>query len=456
MESVKVVRESFKIVIIDDTPSSLELLSSALEDRGITVYTTADPKHGISLVRELNPQLVITDLVMPGLSGIEVLTEIMAFAPRTEVILMTAHYTAETAVDAIRKGAADYWQKPVKIGKLRERVDELLDSAQKRQRAGNQSAASSAVEFEGMLAKSQSMWKLFEVIDKVAPHFRTILVEGPTGVGKDLVARALYRRSKSKGQFIALNCSAVVETLFESELFGHIRGAFTGADRDKVGLFAAADGGVLFLDEIGDLPLQAQAKLLRAIQNQEVHRVGSLVPTRVNVKVIAATHKDLKNAVRTGEFREDLFYRLSMVELEVPSLHQRSEDIDLLALNFLQHFSESVRKGVRTITPRALLILRRYHWPGNVRQLEHVIGRAVMLTNRDCIDIDDLPAELVDIQTPTTTQGNEPAFLEEQERKLVETVFREARGNQSESARRLGIGRDALRYKLRKFNVRLD
>jgi len=446
------MQELLRLVIIDDTPSSLELLSSALENRGIAIHMATDPKVGIELVREVKPHLVITDLVMPGLSGLDVLDKVMAIAPRTEVILMTAHYTTETAVDAIRRGAADYWQKPVKIARLRERVAELLEISQMRQRTKNRDASATS-EFEGMIARSEAMWKLFETVDKVAPHFRTILINGPTGVGKDLVAKALYQRSRAKGQFVVLNCSAVVETLFESELFGHTRGAFTGADRDKTGLFAAADGGVLFLDEIGDMPLPAQAKLLRAIQNQEVQRIGALATTRVNVKVVAATHKDLREAVRNGEFREDLFYRLSMVEVQVPPLHQRSEDVEPLANNFRQRFSESMGKVVRTITPRAMVVLRRYHWPGNVRQLEHVIGRSVMLTDGGDIDIRDLPAEIVDFPTSVSAPTDGTSALESQERAMIEQVFRETNGNQSESARRLGIGRDALRYKLKKFNV---
>jgi DNA-binding NtrC family response regulator len=449
------MQELLKLVIIDDNPSSLELLSSALENRGISIYTADEPHKGIALVREVRPQLVITDLVMPGMTGLDVLNEIMSFAPRTEVILMTAHYSSETAVDAIRKGAADYWQKPVKIAKLRERVSELLEVLEKRRGISSSSIDPANIEFEGMLAKSDSMWKLFQSIDKVAPHFRTLLIQGPTGAGKDLVAKALHHRSRAKGQFVVLNCSAVVETLFESELFGHTRGAFTGADRDKIGLFVAADNGTLFLDEIGDMPMAAQAKLLRAIQNQEVHPVGSLAPKRVNVKVIAATHKDLKAAVKDGQFREDLYYRISMVELYVPPLAQRLDDIDILANYFLRRFSVSFHKEARSITPRALLVLRRYNWPGNVRQLEHVIGRACMLTDGNEIDLEDLPAEIVDggRDEPAASSGS---LLDNQEKEMIERALRETRGNQSETARRLGIGRDALRYKLKKHNVRFD
>ncbi|MEG9432857.1 sigma-54-dependent transcriptional regulator [Terriglobus sp. ADX1] len=449
------MKELLRVVIIDDNPSSLELLAAALEDRGLSLHTADDPHKGLALIRELKPQLVITDLVMPGMTGMEVLDQIMSFAPTTEVVLMTAHYTTETAVEAIQKGAADYWQKPVKIARLRERVAQLLEVAQKRARAVLSASAISDFQFEGMQARSASMWKLFELIDKVAPHFRSVLIHGPTGSGKDLVARALHQRSRAKGPFVVVNCSAIVETLFESELFGHTRGAFTGADRDKIGLFAAANGGTLFLDEIGDMPLASQAKLLRAIQNQEVYRIGSTVPTRVDVKVVAATHRDLKQSVKTGHFREDLYYRLSMVELEVPALKDRPEDVELLCTSFLRGFAESFHKEVRTFTPRALVVLKRYAWPGNVRQLEHAVGRACMLAEGSKIDVDDLPVDIRS-EDPLTEQANSnPSPLDDLEKNLVERVFYETRGNQSEAARRLGIGRDALRYKIKKFGIRL-
>jgi DNA-binding NtrC family response regulator len=444
--------ELIRAVIIDDNLSSLELLAAALEQKDVALHTASDPVLGLELVRKLKPQLVITDLVMPGLSGLDVLREIMAFAPATNVILMTAHYTTETAVEAIRNGAADYLQKPVRVAALRERVRHLLAAADSRRLAlSRTSAHHDNFAFEGLLAKSASMWNLFALIDKVAPHFRTLLIQGETGTGKDLVAQAIHARSRVKGRFVVLNCSAVVETLFESELFGHTRGSFTGADRDKTGLFTAADGGTLFLDEIGDMPLATQAKLLRAIQNQEIYKIGSLIPTRVNVKVIAATHRNLKQAVKEGQFREDLFYRLSMVELEVPPLRERRDDIELLAGHFAARFSAEFQKNLRGVTPRAQLILNRYDWPGNVRQLEHVIARSCMLAEGQRIEGEDLPAEIV--------AGPEPAppvtvsRLADQERLLLEQIYRETNGNQSEAARRLGIGRDALRYKLNKYGL---
>jgi two-component system, NtrC family, response regulator HydG len=347
-----------QLVVIDDNAHSLELLSTALAREGIRVHTASDPEAGLTLIRELRPRLVITDLVMPRLNGLQVLDQTIKIDPSIDVILMTAHYTTETAVEAIRNGAADYLEKPVKLALLRQRVSGLLETAQRRQRAVTSDAhGSDAVRFEGLIARSPLMWEVFAKLQRVAPHYRSVLINGPTGSGKDLLAQALHRLSGVSGKYVVLNCSAVVETLFESELFGHVRGAFTGADRDKVGLFELADEGTLFLDEIGDMPLSTQAKLLRAVQNQEITRVGSLNGRRVNVRIIAATHKNLPQAIRNGLFREDLYYRLSMVEIAAPSLRERTEDLPLLIRHFVQRFSEEYGKTIPGITPRTMLLM---------------------------------------------------------------------------------------------------
>jgi len=448
------------IVVIDDNPSSLELLSEALAHSGATVHTAANPVEGLDLVRKLRPRLVITDLMMPGMSGMEVLEQVVRFDSSIDVILMTGHYTTQTAVEAIQQGAADYLQKPVKITLLQERVATLMDAASRREKAYSAGAnVTQDFGFEGMSARSHRMWDLFAMIQRVAPHYRSVLVYGPTGAGKDLVAGALHRRSRVSGKFVVLNCSAVMETLFESELFGHTKGAFTGADRDKTGLFEMADGGTLFLDEIGDMPLSTQAKLLRAVQNQEVLPVGSLLVRKVNVRIVAATHRDLRSAIAEGRFREDLYYRLSMVELNVPPLKDRAEDIPLLAAHFIRKFSAEFSKDIQGLTPRASLVLERHPWPGNVRELEHVIGRACMMADDGVIDVDALPEHMVR-QQPSPNIGSSPgkenapgSALAEQERRLVEQALREAKGNQSETARRLGIGRDALRYKLKRYAI---
>jgi DNA-binding NtrC family response regulator len=447
--------DSLSIVVIDDNPGSLELLSAALTNSDATVYTASTPAEGLELVRKHRPRLVVTDLVMPGMTGLEVLQQVVSFDPSIDVILMTAHYTTETAVAAIRQGAADYLQKPVKIAVLRERVAALIDAANRRKKANSSGAAGAQeLDFEGLVANSSQMWDLFAMIQRVAPHYRSILIHGPTGAGKDLVASALHHRSRVAGKFVVLNCSAVVETLFESELFGHVRGAFTGADRDKTGLFELANGGTLFLDEIGDMPLSTQAKLLRALQNQEILPVGSLTARKVNVRIVAATHRDLRAAIANGRFREDLYYRLSMVELTVPPLKDRPEDVPLLARHFVQKFSQEYAKKIDGLTPRAAIVLERYGWPGNVRELEHVIGRACMLTDSARLDVEDLPEHIVHLSpAPDVTTEKVSSSLAEQERRLLEEALRASGGNQSEAARRLGIGRDALRYKAKRHQL---
>ncbi|MFP5230678.1 MAG: sigma-54-dependent transcriptional regulator [Acidobacteriota bacterium] len=454
------------IVILDDNPGSLELLSTALAQDGVVIHTAARPGEALDLIRQHHPELVLTDLVMPEMSGLDVLSRVMEIAPATDVVLMTAHYTTETAVQAIRSGAADYLEKPIRLPILRERVGRLLADARQRQQFGGEP------EFEGIIGASPRMAEMFARIRRIAPHYRSALIQGATGTGKDLVARALHARSGVKGQYVVLNCSAVVETLFESELFGHVRGAFTGADRDKPGLFEAASEGTLFLDEIGDMPLATQAKLLRALQNQEIQRVGSLQARKVNVRVIAATHRNLRQAVADKLFREDLYYRLAMVEIPVPSLAERKEDLPLLIQHFITKFSQQFGKHIRGVSPRARLILERHLWPGNVRELENAIGHAAMMTESHEIDVGDLPSSLLGAGSAATPYPSlhasapsanapsspgadvpEDASLAERERQLVVGALEKAQGNQSQAARALGIGRDALRYKMKKYGL---
>ena len=367
---------------------------------------------------------------------------------------MTAHYTTETAVEAIRKGAADYLQKPVKIALLRNRIADLLASAQQRQKARSGTEDSPEGAFEGIIATSGRMWDLFAMIQRIAPHYRSVLIQGPTGAGKDLVAEALHRRSKVSGKFVVLNCSAVVETLFESELFGHVKGAFTGADREKIGLLELAHGGTLFLDEIGDMPLSTQAKLLRALQNREILPVGSHLVRKVEVRVVAATHRNLRAAIAEKTFREDLFYRLSMVELTIPALAERLEAHPRARASFcVQKFSSDFNKKIDGISPRALAVLQGHEWPGNVRELEHAIGRACMLSEKSVLDVADLPEEIVRQSAEPEPTAPSTSPLADQERRLVEEALREAAGNQSQAARKLGIGRDALRYKMKRHKI---
>jgi DNA-binding NtrC family response regulator len=453
--------EPLSLVIIDDNAGSLELLSTALEREGLKIFTAQDPEEGIEIVFREHPQIVLTDLVMPGISGLEVLERVVAFDPAIDVVLMTAHYTSESAVEAIRKGAADYLNKPVSISLLRDRISKLIEESRQRERAtAIDDGILDVAQFEGMVGRSPAMWELFARIRRVAPHYRTVLVTGPTGSGKELAARALHNSSPVRnGSFVVLNCSAVVETLFESELFGHVRGAFTGADKDKMGLFEYADKGTIFLDEIGDMPLGTQAKLLRVLQNQEVLRVGSLTPRKIDVRVIAATHRDLRAAIGEKLFREDLYYRLSMVEIRTPSLAERKEDIPLLTRFLVEKYSQQFRKGIRGLTQRAQVVLARHEWPGNVRELENVIGHGCMMAIAETIDVQDLPdylrfpssaAARAGLSIPAVADEN---TFNEHEKRLIAEALQRANGNQSQAARTLRIGRDALRYKMRKHGL---
>jgi DNA-binding NtrC family response regulator len=447
------------LALIDDNAASLELLSSSLASSDIAVKTFDNPEVALDYILTEHPQIVVTDLMMPGMSGMELLERVMEFDPSIDVVLVTAHYTTDSAVEAIRKGAADYINKPVSPAVLRQKVGVLVEKHQAAQRAQEiEASLAASSEFEGMVGNSPAMWELFSKIRRVAPHFRSILVTGETGSGKELVARALHRMSPAKrGNFVALNCSAVVESLFESELFGHVRGAFTGATGDKMGLFEHAHEGVLFLDEIGDMPLSTQAKLLRALQNQEVQRLGSLQARKVNVRVIAATHQNLRDKIAKGTFREDLFYRLGMVELEAPSLREREGDLRLLIRHFIAKFSEMYGKKIHGMTNRAQIVLSRHSWPGNVRELENVVGHAAMMAPAAVMDVQDLPGYLLHSgPQPRTGTGESVGMpaLEDQEKALILTALAKSRDNQSEAARMLRISRDTLRYRLKKHGIK--
>ncbi|MEZ5352033.1 MAG: sigma-54 dependent transcriptional regulator [Bryobacteraceae bacterium] len=454
------------LLLIDDSPRNLELLVAALHREDLEILTAEDPEEGLDLVFERHPQIVLTDLVMPKLTGLEVLDRIVEFDPSIEVILMTAHYSTESAVEAIKRGASDYWNKPVPIDQVRQRVDEIAKGIRKRQRAQRlQTELAESCEFHGLVGNSPPMWDLFSRIQRIAPHFRTVMITGATGTGKDLVARSLHETSPvARGNLVVLNCSAVVETLFESELFGHVRGAFTGASSDKVGLFEHAHHGSLFLDEIGDMPMSTQAKLLRAIQNQEVQRLGSLTPRKVDVRIIAATNRDLRRAITERTFREDLYYRLSMVEIAVPPLAGREGDLPLLTRHFIRKYAEMYGKDIRGLTRRVEMLLHRHGWPGNVRELENVLGYACMMVMGDTIDVPDLPAYLATgqgIAGPAPAAGSVAAAsgslelpaLEDQEKALLVQALDRCGGNQTQAARMLKISRDTLRYRMKKHGI---
>ena len=445
------------LVAIDDDPRALELITEGVGQEGLEVLTASDPEEGLRLVLRHRPQIVLLDLVMPKLTGMELLERIAEAAPETDVILITANYSTESAVEAIHKGACDYLNKPVSFDLLNRRIAKLIEEARQRQRALQlDGELARTCRFEGMVGRSPLMVEVFSRIRRVAPHFRAALVTGETGTGKELVAAALHRLSPAaSNRFVVCNAAAFVETLFESELFGHVKGAFTGATHDKMGLIEHAHGGTLFLDEIGDMPLSTQAKLLRTLQNHEIQRVGSLTPQRVDVRVIAATNRDLKALIAERRFREDLYYRLSRVEIRLPRLADRKQDLPLLVRHFVEQFAAQYCKTIQGLTPRAELVLTRHGWPGNIRELENVLGEACMLAEGERIDVRDLPGH---VRNPAPDETNEiddeleqaaAEFLPfaEVQRRYALRVLAQVGGNKLRAAKILGINRATL-YRL--------
>lgn len=437
---------TLKLLAIDDDVQNLEIIKLALKHRGLEIMTSQDPEEGFEMFLRTRPRIVLLDMVMPKVSGIEILERIVSVDPGIDVILITAHYSAESAVEAIQKGASDYLTKPLEIDRLRSRIATLMEEAETRQKTLRlDQDLIDAYQFEGMVGRSPLMLEVYAKIRRIAPHFRTVLVTGATGTGKELVAKALHRLSPAaRGPFVVCNCSALVDNLVESELFGYVRGAFTGATQDKIGMFEHADGGTIFLDEIGELAPRIQAKLLRVLQNRQVQRVGSLTPRNIDVRVIAATHRNLRTMVREGQFREDLYYRLAVVEIPLPILASRREDLPLLERYFIGKFSTEYNKPIAGLVRRAQTRLASYPWPGNIRELENVIGNACMMAVGNLIDVSDLPERL---RGPLNEDvGGDDTFLslDDLQRRHILRVLEVVGGNKARAAEVLGIGRATI------------
>jgi DNA-binding NtrC family response regulator len=435
-----------KLLAIDDEAQSLELIEDALSNTGVEILTARDPRIGLETFKQVRPQIVLLDLMMPGIRGLELLEWILAADPGAEVILMTGQYSTESAVEAIQKGACDYLDKPLNMERLRRRISELLSEVQVRSRTQElEHELLDACQFAGIVGRSALMLDVFAKLRRIAPHFRTVLVTGPTGTGKELVARALHRLSPvGSGPFAVCNCSAIVETLVESELFGHVRGAFTGATQDKIGVFEYGNHGTVFLDEIGELSLTAPSKLLRVLQSQEIQRIGSPIPRVIDIRVIAATNRNLRSMVKEGKFREDLYYRLAMVEIPLPRLTDRREDLPLLERHFLERFAAEYQKPVAGITRRAQTRMAIYSWPGNIRELENVIGNACMMVDGKVIDIRDLPEPVRGQSEDVAPEDEIMMSLQELQKRHVMRVLEHVGGNKSQAAEMLGISRATI------------
>jgi DNA-binding NtrC family response regulator len=424
------------------------VIKAVLTRPGVEIHVANAAELGWDLVRKIHPDIVILDLMMPDTNGLELLDRIVEWNSLIDVVLLTGEYSPEYAVRAIQKGACDYLTKPVHIATFRQRIDALVETARERARSTEvEEAFLQASRFVNMVGRSPEMLQMFARIRRIAPHYRSVLITGETGTGKELAAQALHELSPvAAGPFTVCNCAAVVETLFESELFGHVKGAFTGAVQNRIGLFEAAHRGALFLDEVGELPLSMQGKLLRALQSMEVRRVGSAAVRRVDVRLIAATNRDLRRMVAERTFREDLYYRLSMVEVQLPRVADRKEDLGLLERHFLDKFSAEFGKRINSITHRARSLLSQHSWPGNVRELENAIGHACMMATTDAIDVRDLP-EYLRNQSPRHVlhRADKPLLtLAEAERRHVEHVLAEMGGNKQLAAEVLDISRTTL------------
>ena len=451
---------SNSILVVDDDQAHRGMLRTMLRSWGYAVSEAADGDEALNLVRERAFDAVLTDVRMARMDGIHTLKSVLEYNPALPVVLMTAYSSVETAVEALRLGAYDYLVKPLDFEILRHTLRQAIEhsrlSVENRELRRQLSEAAAR---PGILGRSPAMLAMQETIATVAPTEATVLITGESGTGKELVARALHSGSaRADKPMVTVNCAALAENLLESELFGHEKGSFTGADRRREGRFVQANGGTLFLDEIGEIPLPLQAKLLRALQEGEVQRVGSDAPLTVDVRVLAATNRDLREEVARRRFREDLYFRLNVISLEVPPLRDRGEDIPVLAAHFLERFAGRNRKSIRGFSPQAVDSLLRYAWPGNVRELENAVERAVILCNGDLITRRELPAAITEAASPEEASSAAVGALaglplDELERRAIGETLRCTGDNKSEAARQLGITRATLHNKLRKYGM---
>src|SRR6201998_320346 len=445
------------VLIVEDEAKMGRLLELNLGEDGFTTLSAEDAESGRKLLRENPVDLVLTDLKLPGMNGLEFLQTIKRQNAALPVVVMTAFGSVETAVEAMKAGASDYVLKPFSLTEMRIVVHKELDHSRlQEENRSLREALGLKYSHPNIVARSPKMQEVLATVERVAPTNSTVLLGGESGVGKDLIARAIHERSRrASGPFIKINSTAIPENLLESELFGYEKGAFTGANTSKPGKFEMADKGTLFLDEIGDVPPATQVKLLRVLQEREFERLGGTRTIKVDVRLLAATNRDLRAALEEGSFREDLYYRLNVVPIDIPPLREHKEDIPDLVNHFLARFAADNEKEIEGITPAALDVLMEFHWPGNVRQLENIVERACALAPGPFIEASDIQINHVagrnhSGQAPLLPEGK---TLDQWEDELIREAYRRATGNKSVPARLLGLSRNALRYRLEKIGI---
>jgi DNA-binding NtrC family response regulator len=445
------------ILIVEDEAKMRRLLELNLVEDGHKIFSAGDAETGLKLLRENSVDLVLTDLKLPGMNGLEFLQALKRQNAALPVVVMTAFGSVETAVDAMKAGASDYVLKPFSLGEMRMVIRKELDVHNLREENRSlREALGKKFAHPNVVARSAKMQEVLATVERVAPTNSTVLLGGESGVGKDLIARAIHEKSRrAAGPFIKINSTAIPENLLESELFGYERGAFTGATTSKPGKFELADKGTLFLDEIGDVPPAIQVKLLRVLQEREFERLGGTKTIKVDVRLIAATNRDLREALEQGTFREDLYYRLNVVPIDIAPLRQRKEDIPELVTLFITRFAGDSGKPVESITPEAMQILVNYHWPGNVRELQNIIERACALAKGTVLTADDIHLDVRPAKAANGTSNFLPdgMTLEHWEDEMIREALRRANGNKSQAARLLGLSRNALRYRLSKIGI---
>ncbi len=451
------------ILVVDDEKNYLVVLEALLSPEGYEVLTADNAIDALRLIRESDIDLVITDMRMPGTSGMELLEESKKIKPELPVIMMTAYGTIEMAVEAMKKHAYDYITKPFRNEELKLTVRKALEAHRLlKENRRLREALSDRYRYGSLVGKSKPMLKIYDLIDKVALSKASVFITGPSGTGKELIAKAIHYSSPRKDRpFVSINCGALTETLLESELFGHEKGAFTGAIAMKKGRFELAHGGTLFLDEVGDMPPSLQVKLLRVLQEMEFERVGGTKTIQVDVRIISASNKDIREDVARGRFREDLLYRLNVIQIQVPPLKERRDDIPLLVRHFLEKYSKEEGKSQIELSPEVWKIFYDYSWPGNVRELENVIERAVVLCSDNTITPQDLPEELVgaeaelDVDRFVPLNMPLPKALERIEESLIRRALSRCNNIQAHAANMLGITKSLMQHKIKKYNIRV-